>query len=75
MRAEDDQFLLMMIHVLKDLESQSNMPYRIQQQKWSQAATWNPYNAGSSQLRDSMVHSAVKICAKDRLTIKALGGN
>ncbi|GAA5903151.1 hypothetical protein JCM5296_003354 [Sporobolomyces johnsonii] len=71
----DDLFLLLMIAVLKDLETESNFAYHIQKMEWSSDHIWTSQDPDSVNERNSYLFNAVRICADYRLTITAFTGN
>ncbi|GAA5918973.1 hypothetical protein JCM1841_002667 [Sporobolomyces salmonicolor] len=74
-RPRDDLFLLPMIAVLKDLETESNFAYHIQQMNWSSEYIWTSQDEDSVKEHSSYLFNAVRICADYRLSITAFTGN
>ncbi|ORY48421.1 hypothetical protein BCR35DRAFT_327301 [Leucosporidium creatinivorum] len=76
--AADDQFLLMMVAALKDLETETNFAYHIKEMGWFNSTFWQSANAaadiGIPRLA-MYVFWAVRICAQSRVDIVAYGGN
>lgn len=68
-------FLLLVIAVLKDLETETNFAYHIKQLKYNEPDVWTSKDPKSTQIRNSMLYDAVRVCAGDRISIKALVGN
>ncbi|GAA5838993.1 hypothetical protein JCM3766R1_004550 [Sporobolomyces carnicolor] len=71
-RPVDDMFLLLVIAVLKDLETETNFAYHIKQLKYNEPDVWTSKDPKSTQIRNSMLYDAVRVCAGDRISIKAL---
>ncbi|GAA5878428.1 hypothetical protein JCM8547_003598 [Rhodosporidiobolus lusitaniae] len=74
-RPRDDQFLLLMIAVLKDLETESNFAYHIKQFDWDKLKIWTSDDETSTNERNSYLLNAVRICADYRISITAFTGN
>jgi len=68
-------FLLLMIAVLKDLETETNFAYHIKQMEFNKPDIWVSKDSKSTQERLQMLYNAVRICAQDRISIKAMAGN
>ncbi|GAA5916622.1 uncharacterized protein JCM6883_007141 [Sporobolomyces salmoneus] len=74
-RPVDDMFLLLMIGILKDLETETNFAYHIKQRSYNDLDTWISQDEEAVNDRNKMLSAAVRICAGDRITIRALTGN
>ncbi|GAA5840933.1 hypothetical protein JCM9279_001264 [Rhodotorula babjevae] len=74
-RPRDDQFLLLMIAVLKDLETETNFAAHIAQLEWNKLQIWTSLDEHSTNERNSYLCNAIKICAEYRIDIKAFTGN
>ncbi|KPV76223.1 uncharacterized protein RHOBADRAFT_64700 [Rhodotorula graminis WP1] len=74
-RPRDDQFLLLMIAVLKDLETETNFANHIASLDWDKLQIWTSLDEHSTNERNSYLCNAVKICAEYRIDIKAFTGN
>ncbi|BGP38779.1 hypothetical protein JCM10449v2_002716 [Rhodotorula kratochvilovae] len=74
-RPRDDQFLLLMIAVLKDLETETNFAYHIKEMDWASPQIWNSMDEHSTNERNGYLLNAVRICADYRIDIKAFSGN
>ncbi|KAI5477908.1 hypothetical protein MNV49_005801 [Pseudohyphozyma bogoriensis] len=72
---DDDQYLLMLIAVLDELNSQSNFSQYIDATGWDKEEFWYGIKPFQMQLRDQTVHNAIKICTKNHIAVKASGGN
>jgi len=68
-------FLLLVIAVLKDLETETNFAYHIKEMEFNKPDVWISKDSKSTQERLQMLYNAVRICAGDRISIKALIGN
>ncbi|GAA5826070.1 hypothetical protein JCM3770_005230, partial [Rhodotorula araucariae] len=74
-RPREDQFLLLMIAVLKDLETETNFAYHIKDMEWNALKIWTGMDEHSVNERNSYLLIAVRICADYRIPIKAFTGN
>ncbi|BGP14756.1 hypothetical protein JCM10213_004305 [Rhodosporidiobolus nylandii] len=74
-RPRDDQFLLLMVAVLKDLETESNMAFHIQQMEWNKTQIWTSDDEHSTNERNAYLLNAARICADMRISITAFTGN
>lgn len=74
-RPVDDMFLLLVIAVLKDLETETNFAYHIKEMAFNKPTVWAAKDSSSVDERNAMLFNAVRICAGDRITIKAMTGN
>ncbi|GAA5969771.1 hypothetical protein JCM11641_008037 [Rhodosporidiobolus odoratus] len=74
-RPRDDQFLLLMIAVLKDCETESNFAYHISQMEWNKEQIWMSDDEHSTNERNAYLLNAVRICADMRIDITAFTGN
>ncbi|GAA5914645.1 uncharacterized protein JCM6883_001027 [Sporobolomyces salmoneus] len=74
-RPVDDMFLLLMIAILKDLETETNFAYHIKDMKYNDLDTWTSKSTDAVNERNHMLNNAVRICAGDRISIRALTGN
>ncbi|GAA5914841.1 hypothetical protein JCM6882_007816 [Rhodosporidiobolus microsporus] len=74
-RPRDDQFLLIMIAVLKDLETESNYSNYLRAQGWDKIDIWMSNEPKYANERNSYVVNAVKICCDYRINIVGFTGN
>ncbi|GAA5950108.1 hypothetical protein JCM3765_004199 [Sporobolomyces pararoseus] len=74
-RPADDMFLLLVIAVLKDLETETNFAYHIKEMEFNEEKTWTAQDSSSVAERNAMLFNSIRICASDRISIKALVGN
>ncbi|GAA5984931.1 hypothetical protein JCM5350_000066 [Sporobolomyces pararoseus] len=74
-RPADDLFLLLVIAVLKDLETETNFAYHIKEMEFNDEKFWTAQDPKSVAERNSILFNSVRICASDRISIKALVGN
>ncbi|GAA5880564.1 hypothetical protein JCM16303_005430 [Sporobolomyces ruberrimus] len=74
-RPQDDMFLLLVIAVLRNLENHTNFAYQIKAMTFNRPNVWTSNDEDSTQERNMMLYNAVKICAGERNSIKALIGN
>jgi hypothetical protein len=68
-------FLLLVIAVLKDLETETNFAYHIKDMKFNDPEFWIGRSTAQVDERNSILYNAVRICAANRISIKALTGN
>jgi hypothetical protein len=68
-------FLLLVIAVLKDLETETNFAYHIKELEYNKPDLWISKDTKSFNERNQMLFNAIRICASDRISIKALVGN
>ncbi|GAA5828322.1 hypothetical protein JCM11251_006197 [Rhodosporidiobolus azoricus] len=74
-RPRDDQFLLLMIAVLKDLETESNYSNYLKAQGWDKLDIWMSKEDKYENERNAYVVNAVKICCDYRINIVGFTGN
>ncbi|GAA6012551.1 hypothetical protein JCM11491_005430 [Sporobolomyces phaffii] len=74
-RPVDDMFLLLVIAVLKHLETESNFAYHIRDMKFNKPDVWTAKDPDSSNARDQLLFNAVRICAHNRISVQAFAGN
>ncbi|GAA5885280.1 hypothetical protein JCM16303_005984 [Sporobolomyces ruberrimus] len=72
---QDDMFLLLMIAVLRDLETETNFANHIKELKYNEPEIWTAKDSKTTGFRNAVLHNAVRICAGERIGIKALTGN
>ncbi|GAA5932399.1 uncharacterized protein JCM15063_001212 [Sporobolomyces koalae] len=68
----DDLVLLLMIAVLRDLETETNFANHIKEMGWNTLEIWT---AQLENLRNEILYNAVRICAMERISIRAFTGN
>ncbi|GAA5885282.1 hypothetical protein JCM16303_005985 [Sporobolomyces ruberrimus] len=73
--SNDDMFLLLVIAVLKDLENQTNFANHVRDFKYNDPQIWTSKASSMTRIRNSMLSDAVRICASDRISIKAQVAN
>ncbi|GAA5975689.1 hypothetical protein JCM10908_005244 [Rhodotorula pacifica] len=71
----EDSFLLLMIAVLRDLESETNFAYHIKEIEYNKPEFWTSEKPSLVNERNAYLADAVAICASKRITIRALTGN
>ncbi|GAA5828925.1 hypothetical protein JCM5353_004022 [Sporobolomyces roseus] len=72
---EDDMFLLVMIGVLRDFESESNFAWYIKKLEFNKPDVWTLDDPKSTLESIELLYKAVRICAENRITIRAFTGN
>jgi hypothetical protein len=73
--AARDSFLLLMIAVLRDFESESNFAYHIKKIEYNKLEFWTSEKQDLVNERNAYLADAVAICAQKRITVRALTGN
>ncbi|GAA6014175.1 hypothetical protein JCM10207_006122 [Rhodosporidiobolus poonsookiae] len=74
-RPRDDQFLLLMIAVLKDLETETSFPAHIKEMRWNDLKIWTSTHPDCVNERNEYLNNAVRVCADMRISITAFTGN
>ncbi|GAA5867202.1 hypothetical protein JCM3774_002372 [Rhodotorula dairenensis] len=73
--AARDSFLLLMIAVLRDFESETNFTYHIKEMGYNKLQFWTSDAPSQVNLRNAFLANALAICAKKRINVRALTGN
>ncbi|GAA5848481.1 hypothetical protein JCM3766R1_005661 [Sporobolomyces carnicolor] len=71
----DDMFLLLAVAVLRDLETEINFAYHIKEMGLNDVTFWTGIDSAHVDERNEILYNAVRICARERITIRALTGN